>query len=432
MLLIAYDMIMHLVVILLLPYYMFNRFVSGRGKQRQGLCERLGIGFAKHLRQAGGRPIVWIHAVSVGETNAALPLIKKLRQVYPDLYLLLSNVTETGHAIAVGIHELDAVCFLPFDLSWSMRRVFKFLRPELLILIETELWPNLIRQAERTGVKTLMINGRISDRSFPRYLRVKAMLAPLLRRISLFSMQSQVDMDRIIAMGAEPSRVQVNGNTKFDFPEISAEVWERSSLWRDCRLPAGAEVLVAGSTHVGEETQLLEVFSRIRRKRKNLRLVLVPRHPQRRGELVALVRAAGFRAVLRSSLVASGSFPLEPDQVLIGDSLGEMQAYYALADVVFVGGSLVPVGGHNLLEAGMVRKPVIFGPHMHNFRKIRDLVKNAGAGRQVEDCRQLALALEELFADPVQSRTMGAAGYQLIAEHRGAVMQTVTAITPWL
>lgn len=427
-----YNLIMHAVVAVLMPYYFFNRFVSRRGKQRQGLLQRLGIGFGQYAREAGGRPIVWIHAVSVGETQAAIPLIKKFRRAYPDLYLLLSNVTETGHAIAEKVEDLDAACYLPFDLPWSMGRVFGFLQPELLILIETELWPNLIRRAHRANVPTMMINGRISDRSFPRYLKAKALLAPLLQRLAFFSMQSPLDQERIIAMGAIASRVRVNGNTKFDFPPVDSRTLAAAPLLKAIQIPAEAEVLVAGSTHPGEEDILLSAFAQLRREHQNLRLILVPRRPERRQEVATLVAKAGYEPLLRSQLAAANDCQLAGDQVLIGDSIGEMLAFYNLADLVFVGGSLAPVGGHNLLEAGLVGKPVLFGPQVHNFRKISELVLKSEAGLQVADENGLVAAVSALLSDPARALAMGEAGARLIAEHRGAIDQLLHDLRPWL
>ncbi|TYP00045.1 3-deoxy-D-manno-octulosonic-acid transferase [Geothermobacter ehrlichii] len=415
-----YDLILLLAAIVLTPYYLWRGLKYG--KSRRGIRERLGRFAPESLRRITGRKVIWVHAVSVGETRAVVPLLRELKKGYPEHALVLTNVTETGRSVAAGLDCVDLCLFFPFDLSWVVRRVLRRLDPEIIILVETELWPNLVRQAHARNVPVALVNGRISDRSFPRYRRVRPLLAPLLKKIVLFGMQTELDAERVRRLGAPPERIRVTGNLKFDMavPEIGdGELARFRSL---LGLAPEAPVLVAGSTHQGEEELLLQAFEVCRAAHPALRLVLVPRHPERAAEVGELVRSRGFVPVLRSQCPQNAAGEGVP--VVIGDTLGEMLRFYALADIVFVGGSLVPIGGHNILEASLLKKAVLFGPHMNNFKEIAQLVLFAAGGRQVDDLDELVAALTDLFGDREQRERMGRAGHALIERHAGATART--------
>ncbi len=422
-----YDILLLVAALFLTPYYLWRGFRYG--KSRRGIRERLGRYGRGRLVGLNGRPVVWVHAVSVGETRAVVPLLNRLKERYPDHALVLTNVTETGREVASRLDCVDLCLFFPFDLSWVVRRVLKKLRPKLVILVETEIWPNLVRQTSRAGIPLVLVNGRISDRSFPRYRKVRALLRPLLHRIDLFAMQTELDAERIRELGAPGEHVRVTGNLKFDMavPELSAE--DKSAFRSLLGLDSGRRVLVAGSTHQGEEEIILQAFRKVQETVPDVQLILVPRHPERAADVAELVKASGFEVVLRSQCPRRKA---DADAVVVGDTLGEMLRFYSLADVVFVGGSLVPVGGHNILEASLLAKPVLFGPCMNNFKEIAQLILFAAGGRKVADAGELAAAVTELLQDDALRLRMGRSGHALIERHAGATERTLNSLAVWL
>lgn len=419
-----YDLLLLLIAAGLIPWYLLRRILGLR--TRSGLRERFGWYAPQRLAAIAGRPVLWIHAVSVGETRAAIPLIKALRQRWPEHALVLTNVTETGHEVAGTIAELDLCLFFPFDLSFVIRRVLDRLQPTLIVIVETEIWPNLIRSAALRHIPLALVNGRISDRSYPRYRRCKGILAPLLQQVSRFCMQSDVDSERMMALGARPESVITSGNLKFDMPMNLAEA-DPALLRSRYRLPKDLPLWICGSTHDGEEAALLQSYRTLLEQGAELALILVPRHPPRVPAVCELLTARNFPYRRRSQLTAESPL-LAKGEVLLVDTLGELLPLYAASDLVFVGGSLVPVGGHNLLEAALVGRPVIFGPHMHNFREISGLIRNAGAGAQVQAAEELPALLTRYLRDPQLGQQQGAAGRQLIAAHSGATARTVALL----
>ncbi len=420
-----YDLILCLSALFLVPYYLLRGVRYG--KTRRGIRERLGSysrGFTESLR---GRQVIWVHAVSVGETRAAAPLFKAIRKRYPDAVLLLSHVTETGREVALTVAEADRCIFFPFDLSWITRRVLRTIKPAVVILVETEIWPNFVRAAHLQGVPVVLVNGRISDRSLPRYRLARRFLKPVLAEVSAFCMQTAHDARRIRLLGAAPEQIMVSGNLKFDMPEPLVSANPRSELLQRFRLPPDSLIWVAGSTHAGEEKLVAEVYRQLLDKHPELFLTLVPRRPERirqvREELVRLQ----FRSVLRSS-IDNDEPPLRTGDVLLVDTVGEMLTFYAMADIVFVGGSLVPVGGHNILEASLLSKPVLFGPHMENFKEIAGLIRKAEGGLTVVDGDDLYHQVRLLLDNPSERRRLGENGYNLLLQNRGATERTLEVI----
>lgn len=416
-----YDLILLLIAAGMIPWYLLRRLFGLRS--RSGLRERFGWYAPQRLTAIKGRPVIWIHAVSVGETRAAIPLIKGLRQAWPDHALVLTNVTETGHEVATTIVELDLCLFFPLDLSFVIRRVLERLQPTLIVIVETEIWPHLIRAAAQRNIPLALVNGRISDRSYPRYRRFKGMLAPLLKQVRLFSMQSDLDCQRIVALGARPESAVSSGNLKFDMPMNRAEA-DSALLRYRYRLPESLPLWICGSTHDGEETALLQCYRTLLEQGAELALILVPRHPPRVPAVCELLTAANFPYRRRSQLTTESPL-LAKGEVLLVDTLGELLSLYAASDVVFIGGSLVPVGGHNLLEAALVSRPVIFGPYMHNFREISRLILSAGAGSQVQTAQELPALLTRYLQNPQWGQQQGAAGEKLVAAHAGATIRTI-------
>lgn len=420
-----YDLILYTSALFLVPYYLYRGLRYG--KARHGLRERLGI-YAQDFHQLlHGRKVIWIHAVSVGETRAAIPLLKALRERYPEARLLLSNVTETGREIAVGVTEVDHYIFFPFDLRWIVRKALNLIRPDIIIIVETEIWPNFVMEARRLNIPVVLVNGRISDRSFPRYRMAGKVLLPILDSIADFCMQSEQDSRRIRHLGAHAGRVRVTGNLKFDMQPPQINYDDLESLKNELKLPENGRIWVAGSTHDGEETQLVNVYQELRKICPELFLVLVPRHPERCRQVQEELGKLEIAATLRSTLPQLNR-TLQAGEVMIVDTLGEMLTLYALADLVFVGGSLVNIGGHNILEAALLKKPVLYGSYMQNFKEIGRLVRAAHAGLQVKDSDDLYRQMRILLENPCEAQRIGDNGYHLLEENRGATQKTLEVI----
>lgn len=360
---ILYSLLLTAGALLALPWFLWKG--RSTGKYLRTFRERMGS-LPVYLNVDGDRSI-WIHAVSVGEVLAARPLVPALRERFPGHRLFLSTTTMTGNAVAKkSIRGVDGLFYAPFDFPHPVRQALEVLNPSLLLLVETELWPNLIHEARRRGARVALVNGRISPRSFPRYRRVRRLLRHVLSEVDLFLMQGEAHAERIRALGAPADRVQVTGNLKFDAVE-PGRLPERLA-----RLIQGGPprpLWVAGSTVGGEEELVLSAFHRVRERVPQARLLVAPRHPERFPAVPALVEAAGFRCLRRSALDPAA---WRDGEVLLLDSLGELSQVYSLASVVFVGGSLVPAGGHNILEPAVSGRAVVVGPHMENFQEIAD------------------------------------------------------------
>ncbi len=392
-------------------------------------------GYGRDLRQRLGalsdglpdEPRCWIHAVSVGEAATAVPLVEAIARRWPTLGIVMTTVTPTGaRIVADRLVGLAVHRYFPLDLPGPVRRAVDRIRPRFFIAMETELWPNLLRALFRRGVPSMIANGRISDRSFRRYRLVRFLTARMLAHVRLFAMQSEEDARRIIALGALPERVVVTGNIKNDQvpPENGGE-----ALWqRLLGLEVGEPVWVAGSTHRGEERTVLDAYVRLRARFPALTLLLAPRHPERVPEVERLVRERGLEPVRRSELPKSQA----RGAVIILDTVGELAQVYRLATVVFVGGSLIPTGGHNMLEPAMLRKPVLFGPHTTNFRESAERLVRGGGALVVRDGSELEAELSTLLADGGRRDKMGEAAFQAMAGHRGAIRQTMELVERYM
>ncbi len=378
-------------------------------------------------------PSIWIHAVSVGEVLSARPLARDLRARYPRLRIFLSTTTMTGQALARrSVPEVDAAFYFPFDLGLFVRRTLDLVRPRLFVMVETEIWPNLLRECRRRGVKTAIVNGRLSQRSYPRYRLVRGFIARVLDDIDSFCVQSEKAARRFIDLGANPGRVTVTGSLKFDSLDAapaSLQPRARDRVLRFFRMPATRTVVVAGSTMKGEDAAVLAAFRRLRSATPGALLVLAPRHLERVAEAEQLAREEGLKTVRRSALAIDA----EPRaDVVILDSIGELATLYQLATVAFVGGSLVPTGGHNILEPAVFGKPIVFGPHMENFAEIADAFLANIAGVQVADARELGDTLLALMTDPVRRARLGAAARALVEANRGAKDKSLAVLAALL
>ena len=414
-------MVLGLAMLAYLPVFLVRR-LRGSGYERS-LAQR----FGRYGGELPAEPRCWIHAVSVGEAATAVPLVEAIERRWPELAVVMTTVTPTGaRMVADRLNGKVTHRYFPLDLPGPVRRALAAVKPRFFIGMETELWPNFLRALERRGVPAMIANGRISDRSFRRYHRVRFLTSRMLRDISVFAMQSQEDARRIIALGALPERVVVTGNLKTDLapPEAGGEaVWQRL-----LGLGEGELVWIAGSTHRGEEAAVLDAFKRLRVRFPTLALLLAPRHPERVAEVERLAADAGLSTVRRSELPRDRA----RHAVVILDTVGELAQIYRVATVVFVGGSLVPTGGHNMLEPALLRKPVLFGPHTSNFRESAELLLGAGGAVLVADQSQLEARIAELLADPDLRRGMGEAALQAIVSRQGAVKQTIELVERYL
>jgi 3-deoxy-D-manno-octulosonic-acid transferase len=388
------------------------------------LRERLG--FRRHERPA--RPCGWIHAVSVGEAIAAAPLLEAVRRTWPALPLVVSTVTETGaRVVRERFAGLARHRYFPLDFPGAARRVIASIEPAFFVCMETELWPNLLHALAARGVPAMIANGRLSDRSFSRYRLLRGAMGRVLGNVSVFAMQSDEDARRVIALGAPAERVVVTGNLKHEplpDPAGAADLWHRL-----LGLSSGQPVWIAGSTHRGEDEAVLEAHRRALAERPGLVLVLAPRHPERVGEVMGLATRSGFAPVRRSELPTRRH---AGTPVIVLDTVGELAQLYSIADVVFVGGSLMPLGGHNMLEPALRGKPVLFGPHTENFREAAAILIAGGGGQVVRDAVELTTELRRLLDDPALRARLGAAAREAAASRHGAARATLDLIARYL
>lgn len=374
-----------------------------------------------------GDESIWIHAVSVGEALAARVLVQDLRARYPRLRLFLSTTTLTGRHIArTRIQGLDAVFFFPFDVPLFVNRTMRLVRPRLFVMVETELWPNVLRACRQQGVKTMLVNGRISARSYPRYRLVRRFFRNVLDNVDRFAMQSEESARRIIDIGADPARVIVTGNLKFDALDPPSSAGRGvGRVLRYFRVPAARPVFIAASTMKGEEAAVLMAFAAVRRQHPGALLVLAPRKPERFDEAVNLSRQEGLRVMRRSQLDVDADPRAD---VVVLDTIGELASLLQIGTVVFVGGSLIDQGGHNILEPAIYGRPIVFGPHMENFAEIASEFLRHHAAIQVQSADELSRVVVRLFGDEKERAEIGAAARALIDSNRGAKDRTIDVI----
>lgn len=400
--------------------------MARRGGYRRHFEQRFGIyGENTAARLAEARHI-WIHAVSVGELFVALRFIEEYRKRNPESRFVLSTTTSTGHTLAEKkLAACDVLIYFPLDLPVVMNRVFNVINPQKLILVECEFWPNLVRQAHKRGIPVSLINGRISDSSFKGYMRLRPFTRRLLEMIDPVCMQGRQDAERILAMGARPETVKTFGTAKYDLPPPSADADAKArAVLRKISVPDDALILVAGSTWLGEEEALCRIYRILRGTHPELFLVLVPRHAERRDEVVKTLETQGLSYILRSKLDGGGAKP----DVLVVDTTGELISFYAAANVVFVGKSLYEHGGQNPIEPALFGKAVIVGPNMENFPSVMDDFISAEALRQIRDSQELERVIDELLADSSARAQLGAAARGVIESRQGVITKMVDLI----
>jgi 3-deoxy-D-manno-octulosonic-acid transferase len=378
------------------------------------------FGFFSPPESRGG---IVVHAVSVGEVNAASALVKALARLYPEMPISLTTFTPTGSDRVLSLFHQDVFhVYAPFDIPGAVKRFYDRVEPAILIVMETEIWPNLYFEARHRGVPVMIANARISERSYKGYRRLLRMTSAALGQVSRIGAQSQLDAGRLTRIGADPERMEITGNLKFDVslpPSLVEQGQAIRTGWGVDR-----KVLLAGSTHEGDEGPVLEAFIRLLSKFPNALLVLVPRHPERFNRVAQQARQAGLAVSLRSEGIDCPA----SSQCFVVDTMGELQRLYAACDVAFVGGSLDRIGGHNVLEAAALSKPVLVGPHTFNFEDITQQLVATKAAIRVFDATQLEQATERLFVEPELRREMGRAGLELVRSGQGALAHTLEIV----
>jgi len=414
--LVLYNIVVVILMILAAPVLLVKVAVTPRHRERIGA--RLGLGRAARKKWSTRRyPRIWLHALSVGEAASAVPLLEAIRERYPQGELIVSTTTASGERFVReklgGV--VDAVIAFPIDLPWVTNRVVKMIRPDLFILVETDFWPNFLWSLKRCKVPAVLVNGRISEESYGRYRGLRPFFSRILGVFSLVAVQSAQDRERMLSLGVESGRVQLLGNLKYaSSPGIGNGKGEVRKFFG---IPEGVRLWVAGSTHEGEEEQLLDVFRILSDRFEDLRLVIAPRNPARAAEVARLATARGFAVALRSKQ------PLDAQQVLVLDSCGELAKMYAAADLVFVGGSLVPERGHNPIEASSQGVPVVFGPHMEDFSEMSEELLQAGGGTRVGDESGLLQVVAAWLEEPAVAQAIGRNGAEWVRKKRQGIVR---------
>lgn len=415
-----YNILLALGTIFLVPYY--GAKILFTGKYRKSIGPKLGFVNMDNLADAlQSRPRIWVHAVSVGEVTAAAPIMEKLRKCLPDACLLLSTSTETGQEMARKIlPQASAFFYFPLDLPFVVRKMVNLVRPDIFVAMETEIWPNFIRICKESGAKLLILNGRISLRSYERYIKTKGFWRRVLEGVDEIGVISGTDAARIKDIGIDEGKIRVVGNAKYDSlasrasdPALQEETYEKLGI------PPGSMVLVAGSTHDNEESIILEVYGKLLPRFPGLLLILVPRHVERREAVLLQINKAGFSDCITMSEIKLGK-KRSGERIILVDVIGELFKIYSVASLVFCGGSLVPRGGQNILEAGAWGKVVLFGPFMDDFAAEKQLLEDAGAGITVRDGNELLARAIQFLSEPELLDSRGRAGKEAVFKNRGA------------
>jgi 3-deoxy-D-manno-octulosonic-acid transferase len=464
-----YDIFFLVFAIFYLPYFLL------KGKYHKDLLQRFGIFKKDTFANIAPREPIWLHAVSVGEMKTAEVLIIKIRSLFPSKRFVISNVTQTGHKIAMSIAKKeDIAIYFPIDLSFVVRRLVKLINPSLFISIETEIWPNLITELAIKNVPIVLMNGRISQKSFRNYRLIKPVISSILKKTTLFCMRTKTDAERIRNLGAPLDRINVSGNMKFDNVLIKDE--KDIATWppiknRDAWLSESSKLIIAGSTHRGEDGKILKSYKILKKDCPDITLLIAPRHIERTNEISVLVEKRGFNAVKISEVekrcsgaikdithepvpqsgTVQGSAPRNPEKkgamagkpwgstvfydsntVFILDSIGHLSSLYNLATVVFMGGSLIPHGGHNFIEPAAYAKPIITGSYVHNFKDVCELFVSNDAIEVVYNANELTNSLKKLLSDENKRKEMGEKAKKVVFDNRGSTDRNIFLIKQFL
>src|SRR5688572_11397624 len=410
----AYSLLLSLGSLVLIPHFLYQALAHG--KYLEGLRQRLGS-LSPIAKQE--RPLIWLHCVSVGETQAARPLVERLKLAFPDHALVVSTITRTGQKLANDVfgRQTDGVFYFPFDWRWSVRRALRTINPSAVLLMETELWPNFLRECKSREIPVALVNGRVSRQSYRRYSLIKSFLRRVLESVNVAVMQSETDAQRLQDLGMHPDRIRTAGNLKFDAGAVLTTGEKTSEIRERFGLGGDVPLILAASTHAPEEKIILDSFKRLS-EWQPVRLMLAPRRPERFQEVASLIQGSGMSWARRTNTPNAADADAS---VILLDTIGELPATYALATVVFVGGSIVDRGGHNVLEPAAAGVPVVTGAHTHNFHAIVDLLNEAGAivqlppvdGEAASD--ELAKVLNDLLGNRERRKELSTRATQLIA-----------------
>ena len=420
---IIYNIVFIVFAIVYIPIFLIKK------RKRAGLSLRFGIYPKDLIKSLSEKQNIWIHAVSVGEVRAVSALIDKIRDHYKDYRVVITTVTETGNSLAKRIaKEDDIVLYLPFDVSFIMKRVFNYIMPSTLIIAETEIWPNLINQAYKRDIPIYLVNGRISDKSFYKYKLISFILKPLFKKFNLLLMQSALNKERIISLGADSEKVKNTGNVKFDSAiTVGIPESEKEEL-RSLLGLAGNDLFVAGSTHPNEEEILIRTYAKLSKNFDNIRLLLAPRHIERTEEIEGLIKRLGFTPIIFSKLNANRS-TLSANDIVILDTIGSLKKIYSISKVVFIGGSLVKKGGQNMIEPAAFGKPVIFGTHLFNFQDIAEIFLKKRGAVSVSGFEDLVKQLNVILSDKEFSDELSKNAVEVVRSNIGATEATFKFIS---
>jgi 3-deoxy-D-manno-octulosonic-acid transferase len=421
-----YSLLLAVGFLILLPRFLYDAF--RHGKYVAGFHERLGA-----LSPTNGQPLIWIHCVSVGETQAARPLVLELKKQLPGRRIAISTTTLTGQNLAREIFKQDAerIFYFPFDWRWSVRRTLKALRPEAVLIMETELWPGFLRECERQQIPVAILNGRLSEQSFRRYRLFRGFMSQVLRGVTLAIMQTEADAARLRSLGIAPEKVRVSGSLKFDAGTLPLNDTLTSELRDRFNFTDDSPLILAASTHAPEERIILEAFKLLLMKTPTARLLIAPRHPERFAEVAALLDGSGFSLARRSAPQTKKDGIAK---VILLDTIGELQSVYSLATVVFVGGSIAKTGGHNILEPAAVGACIVTGAHTFNFREIveefarSEAIIQLPAMPDLETTLALETLLATLLADRDKRKILGERAKQMVNQNRGATQRTMESL----
>lgn len=417
-----YSMCLLLVLVVGAPFWVFRMLTSGR--YRAGLAERLGAMPHSLRERVAGRKVIWVHAVSVGETLAAAPLVRELERVHAGWVVAISTTTETAHELARKRFPESPVFYMPLDFGFLMRRYLGILQPRMVILMESELWPNMMMECGRMRVPMVFANARVSDRSFPRYMRLRRLWRPLMERVTMFLAQGEETAGRLREIGISPGRVRVTGNLKYDI-RTAAKGVVAAAL--QSRVGEGRRMVVCGSTLEGEERMLLAAWREVLKVEPGAVLVIAPRHPQRFDAVAQMVVAESGFGLMRATGIGEHAGEIAAGTVVVLDTIGDLACVYSLATAAFVGGSLVPGGGHNPLEPAQFGVPVLMGGSVFNFREVVETMR-ARDGIRIVDGDGLPTTMLDLLGDPAEARALGARGREVFKQETGATERTLAAI----
>ncbi len=428
--LILYNIILFLAAIIIAPYYLI--IIIFRGKYRRSIIPKLGGGQEKIINSLKKNKRVWIHAVSVGEVTAAIPIVAALKNGNQDIDIILSTSTETGQEMARNLASgVSAFIYFPLDFPFVVRRVIRQVRPDIFVMVETELWPNFLKACKNEGVKTLMVNGRISPRSHGKYLLTGFFWRRIFNDLSVVAMISDVDASRMKTIGMPAQKIKVMGNAKYDALAAMASPQLQKDISRCLNVKKNERFFVAGSTHPGEEEIIIETYKNLISLYPDFKLIIVPRHIERAPAIIELFQKNGFADIVTMKMINKGK-TRHNERVVLIDVIGELFKIYSLATIVYCGGSLVNKGGQNILEAAAWGKVIFYGPHMDDFTEEKNLLESVGCGVTVKNAKDLQGKILQALKDPAATKERGARGKKIVAGNKGAAARYAAMINSYL